>query len=63
MSGKWYRPSFLAAIFSALLWGASALINIPYGIGGDPGSAYKEIAALNAMAAVSMAVSARASMC
>jgi hypothetical protein len=46
------------AILSAALWGASAFINIPYGIGGDPGSAYRWISVLNALAALCMALSA-----
>jgi hypothetical protein len=58
MSKKWLRPSVLMALVSAGLWAFSAFINIPYGIGGDPGSAYKRISALNALAALSMAASA-----
>jgi hypothetical protein len=58
VSKPWLRPSFLMALLSAALWGASAFVNIPYGIGGDPGSAYKCISALNALAALSMALSA-----
>jgi hypothetical protein len=46
------------ALLSAARWAFSASINIPYGIGGDPGPAYKWISALNALAALSMAVSA-----
>jgi hypothetical protein len=52
---KWFRPSVLIAILSAALWGASAFVTIPYGIGGDPGSAYKWISGLNAFAALLMA--------
>lgn len=58
MNRKWCRLSFLTAILSAGLWAASATINIPYGIGGDPGSAYKLISVLNTLAALSMALSA-----
>ena len=58
MNRKWCRPSFLTAILSAGLWAASAFINIPYGIGGDSGPAYKLISMLNALAALSMALSA-----
>jgi hypothetical protein len=56
MGRKW--PSVLMALISAALWGGSAFVPIPYGVGEDPGSAYKRIATLNALAALSMAASA-----
>jgi hypothetical protein len=49
MSRKW--PSVLMALISAALWGLSAFVTIPYGIGADPGSAYERIATLNTFAA------------
>jgi hypothetical protein len=45
------------AFLSAGLWGTSAFINIPYGIGGDPGTAYRWISVLNGLAALCMALS------
>jgi hypothetical protein len=57
MSKKWCRPSVLMAFLSAGLWGTSAFINIPYGIGGDPGTAYRWISVLNGLAALCMALS------